>query len=463
MPLHVGKGRNISTAIADIIDYVENPQKTDFGKFIYGYECDTRLADAEFLLSKRQYANLTGRNQGADDVIAYHLRQAFKPGEVTPEEANQIGRELALKLTKGNHAFVVCTHVDKHHVHNHIIINSTTLDCQKKFRNFWGSTWAIRRMNDKLCLEHGLSIVENPKPCREHYGTWLGNKKQPSFQEQIRIAIDAALEEKLKDFEELLKKLEAAGIEVNRERKHLRFRIPGQENYTRCDTLKGDYTEQAIKERIAGTRTVKSRHASSKKPVSKVGLLVDIEAAIRSGKGPGYERWAKVFNLKQLSQAVLYLKEHGDMGYEDLLEKANAATTNFNTLSVQIKDLESRMNANAELQKQIVNYAKTRAVYVEYRKAGYSKKYRIVHEAEILLHQAAKNHFDELGIQKLPSVKSLREEYTDLLEQKRKAYSAYKQAKNDMKELHNVRANVEYLLEISSPPLPQRSTEKSRQ
>ena len=181
MPLHVGKGRNISTAISDIIDYVENPQKTDFGKFIYGYECDTRLADAEFLLSKRQYANLTGRNQGADDVIAYHLRQAFKPGEVTPEEANQIGRELALKLTKGNHAFVVCTHVDKHHVHNHIIINSTTLDCQKKFRNFWGSTWGIRRINDKLCLEHGLSIVENPKPSWDHYGTWLGNKKQPSF------------------------------------------------------------------------------------------------------------------------------------------------------------------------------------------------------------------------------------------------------------------------------------------
>ena len=210
-------------------------------------------------------------------------------------------------------------------------------------------------------------------------------------------------------------------------------------------------------------QTVKPRHAFSKKTVSKVGLLVDIEVAIRSGKGPGYERWAKVFNLKQLSQAVLYLKEHGDMGYEDLLEKANATTTNFNTLSVQIKDLESKMNANAELQKQIVNYAKTRAVYVEYRKAGYSKKFRTEHEAEILLHQAAKNHFDELGIKKLPSVKSLREEYTDLLEQKRKAYSAYKQAKNDMKELHNVRANVEYLLEISSPPQPQRSTEKSRQ
>lgn len=446
MPLHVGKGRDISTAIADIIDYVENPQKTDFGKFIYGYECDTRVADAEFLLSKRQYFNQTGRSQGADDVIAYHLRQAFKPGEVTPEEANQIGRELALKLTKGNHAFVVCTHIDKHHVHNHIIINSTTLDCQKKFRNFWGSTWAIRRMNDKLCLEHGLSIVEDPKPSRDHYGTWLGSKKQPSFQEQIRRAIDAALEERPKNFEELLKKLEAAGIEVNQERKHLRFRVPEQKNYTRCDTLKGDYTEQAIKERIAGTRSVKPRRTSPQKPVSQVGLLVDIEAAIRAGKGPGYERWAKVFNLKQLSQAVIYLKEHGNMNYEDLQERTTAVTANFNALSAQIKDLESQMSANGELQKQIVNYAKTRAVYIEYRKAGYSKKFRAEHEAEILLHQAAKKHFDSVGITKLPSVKSLREEYAGLLEQKRKAYAAYKQARTEMKELHNVKANVDYLL-----------------
>lgn len=463
MPLHIGKGLDISTAIGDIIDYVENPQKTDFGKFIYGYECDTRIADAEFLLSKRQYFNQTGRSQGADDVIAYHLRQAFKPGEVTPEEANQIGRELALKLTKGNHAFVVCTHIDKHHVHNHIIINSTTLDCQKKFRNFWGSTWAIRRMNDKLCLEHGLSIVEDPKPSRTHYGTWLGSEKQPSFQEQIRQAIDAALEEKPKDFEELLKKLEAVGIEVNRERKHLRFRVPGQGKYTRCDTLKGDYTEQAIKERIAGTRTVKPRRTSPTKPISKVGLLVDIEAAIRAGKGPGYERWAKVFNLKQLSQAVIYLKEHGNMSYEDLQERTSAVTDRFNALSTQIKELESQMTANGELQKQIVNYAKTRAVYIEYRKAGYSKKFRSEHETEILLHQAAKKHFDSLGITKLPSVKSLREEYAGLLEQKRKAYAAYKQARAEMKELHNVKANVDYLLELPAGQEPQRDMQKSRQ
>ena len=253
--------------------------------------CNTVITQGRqtFLLSKRQYTNLTGRSRGEDDVIAYHLRQSFKPGEVTPEEANQIGRELAQKLTKGNHAFVVCTHVDKHHVHNHIIINSTTLDCTRKFRNFWGSTWAIRRMNDRLCLEHGLSIVEDPKPSREHYGTWLGNKKQPSFQEQIRQAIDAVLKEKPKDFEEFLEKMEATGIEVNRERKNLRFRVQGQENYTRCNTLKGDYTEQAIKDRISGVRIVNPQRNPTYRQRAKIGLLLDIEAAVRSGKGPGYE------------------------------------------------------------------------------------------------------------------------------------------------------------------------------
>jgi len=463
MPLHVGKGRDISTAVADIIDYVKNPQKTDQGKFIYGYECDTRIADAEFLLSKRQYMNLTGRSRGEDDVIAYHLRQSFKPGEVTPEEANQIGRELAQKLTKGSNAFIVCTHVDKHHVHNHIIINSTTLDCTRKFRNFWGSTWAIRRMNDKLCLEHGLSIVEDPKLSRDHYGTWLGNKRQLSFQEQIRQAVDAVLKEKPKDFEEFLEKLAAAGVEVNRERKYLRLRVQGQENYTRCNTLKGDYTEQAIKERIGGVRIVKPRRISGYRKASGIKLLVDIETAVRSGKGPGYERWAKVFNLKQLSQAVMYLKEHGDMSYEDLKEKMSAVTARFNDLSEKIKGLEKQMTANSELQKQIITYAKTRGTYIDYQKAGYSKRFRAEHEADILLHQAAKKYFDSRAITKLPSVKKLREEYAGLLEQKRKAYMEYKQVRAEMKELYNVRTNVEYLLDIPAGYEMPRKEEKNRQ
>ena len=142
MPLHIGKGRTESQAISDIIDYVANPQKTDNGKLITGYGCDSRTADAEFLLAKRQYIAATGRVRGMDDVIAYHVRQSFKPGEITPEEANRLGVEFAKRFTKGNHAFVVCTHIDKSHVHNHIIWSAVNTDCDRKFRNFWGSTRA---------------------------------------------------------------------------------------------------------------------------------------------------------------------------------------------------------------------------------------------------------------------------------------------------------------------------------
>lgn len=446
MPLHIGKGRTVSTAIADIIDYTENPQKTDYGKFIYGYECDTRTADTEFVLSKQQYSRLTGRSRGSDDVIAYHLRQAFKPGEVTPEEANQIGRELAMKLTKGNNAFLVCTHIDKHHVHNHIIINSTNLDCKRKFRNFWGSSWAVRRISDKLCLEHGLSIVDDPKPSRGHYGNWLsGGKTTPSFQEQIKQTIDFVLEKSPSGFDEFLRMMEENGVAVTRRGKSINFCVPGQKKVTRCNTLKGDYTEQAIRDRISG------KHISSRSHfrTDKVGMLIDIEAAVRSGKGPGYERWAKVFNLKQLAQTVSYLKEHGNMSYSDLEQKTSAAVSRFNELSDRIKSMEKQLSDNSEFQKQIVNYSKTRTVYTEYRKAGYSKKFRAEHEADILIHQAAKKYFDSLKVEKLPTVKMLREEYASVLQEKRKAYAEYKQVRTEMRELQNVKANIDYLLGAS--------------
>ena len=448
MPLHAGKGRTASTAISNIIDYVENPHKTDDGKLIYGYMCDGMTADTEFMLAKQQYIILTGRFRGSDDVIAYHLRQSFLPGEITPEEANQVGQELAMKLTKGNNAFIVCTHIDKHHIHNHIIFNSINLDCTRKFRNFWNSTWAVRRMNDKICLEHGLSIVENPKPSRGSYGTWIGEEKVLSFHEQLRRAIDTVLEEKPRDFSDFLKKLESLGVEVNTDRTKLRLRVKGQTRFTRCNSLKGDYTEQAIRERIEGVRVVAPRTQKKKPTVPTVGMLIDIDAAIRAGKGPGYERWAKVFNLKQLSRAVLYLKEHGDMSYEDLKKRTDESVMRFNELSGEIKDLELQMTANSELQKQIANYVKTREIYVEYRKSGYSKKFRAQHGSEILIHQVAKKHFDQLGMTKLPSVKLLREQYAELLAQKRKAYAKYKQAREEMKELYNVKSNVSQLLNI---------------
>ena len=214
MPLHTGKGRTVGTAIEAIIDYVANPEKTDSGRLITSWQCDSRVADREFLLSKQQYIRNTGRVRGADDVIAYHLRQSFRPGEITPEEANRLGCELARRFTKGNHAYIVCTHIDKAHIHNHVIWNSTALDEHSKFRNFWGSTKAIRRLSDTICIENGYSIVENPKVKGKTYDKWLGNQKQPSHRERICYAIDEALAQKPRSFEELLELLEHSGYQV---------------------------------------------------------------------------------------------------------------------------------------------------------------------------------------------------------------------------------------------------------
>lgn len=446
MPLHTGKGRDIGTAISDIIDYAENPGKTDYGRLITGYECDSRTADSEFLFSKRQYAALTGRTRGADDVIAYHLRQSFVPGEITPEEANRIGCELARRFTNGNHAFVVCTHIDKHHIHNHIIWNSTSLDCTRKFRNFWGSTRAVRRLNDTLCIENGLSIVESPKRHGKSYNKWLGDQAKPSNRELLRMAIDAALVQKPADFDALLKFLREAGYEI-KPGKILALRGKNQKRFIRLDTLGEGYSEPDLRAVLSGEKAHKPRKkVIQSMPEERVNLLVDIEAKLRAGKGVGYERWAKVFNLKQMAQTVNYLTEHSLLEYDALAAKTASAAARYNELSAQIKAAEKRMAEIAVLKIQIVSYAKTRATYVAYRKAGYSKKFHSEHESDILLHKAAKKSFDELGLKKLPTVKSLQTEYAALLAEKKAAYADYRKARDEMKELLTVKANVDHLL-----------------
>ena len=407
--LHVGKGRTESRAISDIIDYVANPQKTDNGKLITGYACDSRTADAEFLLAKRQYIAATGRVRGADDVIAYHVRQSFRPSEITPEEANRLGVEFAKRFTKGNHAFVVCTHIDKSHIHNHIIWSSVSLEYDRKFRNFWGSTKAVRRLSDTICIENGLSIVENPKLHGKSYNKWLGDQAKPSHRELLRVAIDNALSQSPADFEELLKLLQEYGCEVSKRGKSYRLKLSGWEKAARMDSLGEGYGLEDLRAVLSG----KKAHSPRKKTVTQ----------------------AEPPKVNLLEYAVLE-------------EKAAAATAHHNDLSAQIKAAEKRMAEIAVLRTHIVNYAKTREVYVAYRKAGYSKKFREEHEEEILLHQAAKNAFDEMGVKKLPKVKELQTEYAKLLEEKKKTYAEYRCSREEMRELLTAKANVDRVLKM---------------
>ena len=461
MSLHTGKGRTVGTAISDILEYVENPEKTDNGRLISSYQCDSRIADAEFLFAKKRYIAKTGRVRGADDVIAYHLRQSFPPGEITPEEANRLGRELAMRFTKGNHAFIVCTHIDKAHVHNHIIWNSTALDSTRKFRDFLGSAKAVRRLSDTICVENGYSIVANPNQRGKTYDEWLGDKP-PSHRDQLRMAIDAALAQKPADMEALWTSLRDAGIEVERRGKSVRLKASGRKKFVRVDahSLGEEYDLPALEAVLKGLKT---RRPQAKTP--RVNLLVDIQAKLQEGKGAGYARWARSFNLKQMARTLNYLTERGLMDYADLTEKTSAATVRYHELADKIKAAEQRMTEIAAMRTQIINYVKTRDVYASYRKAGYSKKFREEHESEILLHQAAKKFFNGQGLEKLPTVKSLQAEYSALLAEKKAAYADYRKARDEMRELLAVKANVDRMLnrqekEPAKEAQPERETKQ---
>ena len=450
---HANEGESIAEAIRDCLDYGKNPEKTEDGKYISSYECDPATVAAEFLLAKASYKAMTGREQKkGSDVLCYQIRQSFYPGEITPEEANRVSYELAMRWTKGRHAFIVTTHTDKQHIHSHIYYNSTTLDCTRKFRNFWGSSFALRRLSDRLCLENGLSIVENPKPRSKgkfrNYGEWQAGQKKPlTYQDRLRAAIDTALAKKPADFPAFLSLMEQAGYEVKQRRGAISFRAPGQERFTRLrsDTLGEGYSEADIRAALSGS------HQRPGQPHPKISLAIDIQSRLQ-GKGPGYERWAKVFNLKQMAAALAYLQDNGLTDYEQLEQKATAATERFHKLSDQIKSTEAALHTNMELKAATVQYAKTRPVFEKYKASKYSKKFLAEHEADIELYRAACADFKAiLGGAKLPKMDTLKEEGRKLSEQKKKLYAEYRKTKANMQEVTTIKANIDYLLGYSEP------------
>lgn len=464
--MHQNNGKTPAASLIERVAYILNPAKTDGGRLVSAHGCDPATAAAEMLLTRRQYLDAGGRMVGGEkEVLAYHIRQAFKPGEITPEDANRIGRELAERFTKGRYQFVVATHIDRGHVHNHIIFAAVSEDAGRRFRDFLGTAKAVRKISDRLCLENGLSVIENPKRGRKDYGKWLGDQRPLSAQEKVRAAIDAALAQHPADFAAFLRLMEAAGFKAQRRGSSLSFLAPGQEKATRCrgKTLGDDYTPEAIQERIEGRRVVSSSRSKAPRqaPARKVNLLIDIQSKLQAGKGAGYAQWAKVFNLKQMAQTLSFLEENGLLEYDALAARAAAGTARFNELSGTIKRTEGRMAEIAALQKQIVNYSKTRDVYAAYRKAGYSKKFLAAHETEILLHKAAKAAFDKLGLQKLPTYKTLQAEYAGLLAEKKKAYAGYAAAKKEMQEVLTAKANVDRLLG-APPERPEQEKEQAQ-
>ena len=460
IPMHKNKGKTIAQCLSDRTDYAKNPDKTNDGELVSSYECDPKTVQGEFMLAKRTYLDITGRIQ-ENDVIAYQIRQSFKPGEITPELANKLGYELALSFTKGRHAFIVATHIDKAHIHSHIIFNSTSLDCTRKFRNFWGSTYAVGRLSDRICLENGLSIVENPKNSKGHYGKWLGDKKKLTHSDKIRLAIDESLLKKPQSFEQFLHLMEVAGYEIKRG-KHIGFKSAEQGKFIRFRSLGSGYSQDEIIAIVEGKAPIKEKKNKRLDYRKSVNLLVDIQAKIDEGKGAGYEQWAKIYNLKQMAQTINYLRENNLIVYEVLEKRAEEIVANFDGLNTEIKSAEKRMAEIQVLRTHIINYMKTKDVYTAYRKAGYSKKFYSEHEGDLILHKAAKSAFNELGTKKLPTIKSLQAEYAQLLSAKKKAYATYKTTKKDMQEILRAKENVDRILDIKEEKKVKEKSQEAR-
>ena len=390
--LHQHKGKSIAACLKDRTNYAQNPDKTEKGELVSSYQCSPLTVDEEFMLTKKLYEQATGRSQKSN-IIAYQIRQSFRPGEITAEEANRIGYELASRFLKGKHAFIVATHTDREHIHNHIIYNSTTLDGTRKFRDFFFSGLAVQRLSDLICLEHQLSVIEK-KPYRERQKRITYPPKE-SNRDRLCSVIDEILQQKPTDYEDFLQKLEQQGYEIKRG-KYTSVKGARQKRFIRLKTL-----------------------------------------------GAGYKRWAKKYNLKEMSKTLIFLQEQKIGSADDLKERADAALSRYHKLGDSIKAAEKRMAEIAVLRAHIVNYAKTRPVYDAYRKSGYSSKFLEAHREEVTLHKTAKAAFNESGLKKLPKVKDLNAEYSALLTKKKALYPEYRKTRDEMQEIVKAQKNVE--------------------
>ena len=439
--LHKNKGKSVAACLKSRTDYAQNPDKTEQGELFSSYQCSPLTVDEEFLLTKRLYEQTTGRRQKSD-VIAYQIRQSFKPGEITAEEANKVGYELAMRFTKGKYAFIVATHTDRKHIHNHIIYNSTALDSTRKFRDFLLSGLTVQRLSDLICLEHQLSVIEI-KPYRERQKRTLYPPRESNRDKLCAVIDNILLNENPVDFEIFLQKLEQQGYVIKRG-KHTSVKGARQKRFIRFRTLGAEYSEEELKAVISGEAEHHPRQKQKRiVPEQKFQMLVDIQAKLAEGKSMGYARWAKRYNLKEMSKTLIFLQEHKIGSIKEMQERVDAATARYHELGDSIKAAEARMTEIAVLRTHIVNYARTRPVYDAYRKAGYSKSFLDAHREEITLHKAAKAAFDEAGLKKLPKAKDLSIEYAALLKKKKEAYPDYRKARDEMQELMKAQKNVE--------------------
>ena len=444
----ITKTHPIKSTLKDAIDYICNPNKTDGKLLVSSFGCAAETADIEFAWT-RQHTIDKGTNLGR------HLIQAFEPGEVSPEEAHEIGMQLAAESLGGKYEFVLTTHIDKSHIHNHLIFNAVSFADHKHYHSNKRSYHHIRRVSDRLCQEHGLSVIvpgqDRGKSYVEHQAEQVGT----SYKVKLRVAVDRLIPVSA-DLEDLLQRLQAEGYEIKRG-KFIACRANGQERFTRLKTLGVDYTEDAIASRIAGN----PRPSKQPKQKQQISLIIDLQNNIKAKESAGFAHWAKLNNLKEAAKTLNFLTEHGIDRYEDLQFRLSQLKQKEESALASIKESERRI---MELTLQIKHaeiYRQLKPIYEKYRQSNDPEKFLRGHEREIILFEAAHRELQKLNLRPLLSAVQMKLELKQLQEEKDAVYTTYQDAKVERKKLETILQNVNLILMTPSEPAPEHTQERT--
>ena len=372
--------------------------------------------------------------------LAHHLIQSFAPGEATPEQAHEIGKQLADEVLQGKYSYVLTTHIDKGHVHNHLIFCAVDMVNHRKYNSNRRSYAYIRRTSDRLCREHGLSVVQPSRDKGKSYAEWDAGRKGKSWKAKLKAAIDAVIPQ-AKDFDDFLRLMAVQGYEI-KQGKFISFRAPGQERFTRCKTLGENYTEEAITRRIKGLAVDRGPNRQRK----GITLRIDLENNIKGQQSAGYARWAKLENLKQAAKTINFLTEHGIEQYAELESKVAEISAANDEAAAALKDVERRLGDMALLIKKLSAYKQLRPVALELRNAKDKAAFRRQHESQLILYEAAAKALKEAGITKLPNLYALKTEYKKLDAERERLSAQYSEAKQKLKEYGIVKQNVDSIL-----------------
>lgn len=439
----VTKIKAIRGTLSKAIAYILNPEKTDEKLLVSSYGCASETAAREFEWT-RKIAEQKGMNPVR--IIARHVIQSFEIGEVTPELAHEIGKQFADEILGGKYEYVLTTHIDKDHVHNHLIFNAVDFVDYHAYKSYKRIYYDMREVSDRLCKENGLSVIPPSQNKGMGYKEYTEAKRGTSWKQKLKQTIDR-LVITAKDYDDFLRLMQEAGYEI-KTGKYISFRAEGQERFTRSKTIGENYTEERIKERIAGRTPRRSRKQTAPKGISLIG---DIQERIRLIDSKGYEYKAKLTILKEAARTLNYLTENNLLQYADLERKVEDVHSSYDRTGKELKGVEARLREVQPLIKNISNYQRLKPVYDAFQKAKDKPGFKAKHEAELVIFEAARSTLLAMqGDEKLPSLMTLQAEQAQLFEEQERLYAERNRLKKEVKQIETIKSNVDTFLSPSA-------------